>query len=733
MIDAWTARILSLLTACILVACGGGGGSSGGGSSPTANAGPAQTVLAGAVVALDGSASSDASSAALSYNWTLTSKPTGSNAALTTPSAVKPGFTADLAGSYVVSLAVSNGALSSGLSTVTITALPADTLTIVTDPAEPLSGTVQLSLSGPVPGAQVTWYADLALLGMGTTASWNASAASNGAHQLLARVQVSAAQSVDIRRTVNVGNPSVTLSAEAIGTAGTPQVVAVRASSPFGVTSVSATLDGVSLGTLTSPNGCGRSAPCNPESKNYYQFPINAVSGNHTMVVTATDGAGSVAQINIVVPVTNAPMLTFNGPANAAMLNGRLQFSGTTSADQPGSITVTAMLGDVVILQTQDPSFSLNYDISGLAAGHYVFTVQAAHSTLGVTYLRRDVFITSSASLAYGPTATLPHGVSLLAMDGTYLLYGDSGAIHLLNTATSSDVVLQQTRLIDASAANWQLSAGEVYGNGLDSSDCSAASCIYRWRSDGTRTNLSNSSPLPAGTQQSYPLVRDGYAIWLNSSSAGATLYNTSSGVYRLIPPPAGPGGMDGIDFAVIGGVVNVIYSRTNEVYLWTSDTGLSTLVYNMLMYNYNVMIDGSRLAWKSVNTGTPSGATLLSRAVAGGAVSTVAANVVTGVMLRDGVLAWEEGYSPSPSVKASTETVTSTLASGVDARLLGVGGGFAVFKMGGKTYSWNATTGQTKLLLEFEPAYLLTKGNAVYFLMDPGGFDAALYKVVLN
>ena len=50
--------------------------------APVANAGSAQSVAAGATVALDGNASSDPDGDALSFAWTLTSKPSGSGAAL---------------------------------------------------------------------------------------------------------------------------------------------------------------------------------------------------------------------------------------------------------------------------------------------------------------------------------------------------------------------------------------------------------------------------------------------------------------------------------------------------------------------------------------------------------------------------------------------------------------------------------------------------------------------------
>ena len=124
---------VALLTS-LLVACGGGGsagcsavlgilpgaGCSTTNTAPVANAGVTQNVNVGSLVTLDGSGSRDINNQSLTYLWQMTAVPTGSLAALSSATSAKPTMTADVAGTYTVSLVVNDGKANSPLTTVSV-------------------------------------------------------------------------------------------------------------------------------------------------------------------------------------------------------------------------------------------------------------------------------------------------------------------------------------------------------------------------------------------------------------------------------------------------------------------------------------------------------------------------------------------------------------------------------------------------------------------------------------
>ena len=108
-------------TACALAVLLSLSGLAAANTAPVANAGPDQKVLPGALVTVDGVASSDADGNALTYKWTLT-KPVGSTATLSGATLRNPTFTTDLAGAYRAKLVVNDGTVNSVSDSVNVTA-----------------------------------------------------------------------------------------------------------------------------------------------------------------------------------------------------------------------------------------------------------------------------------------------------------------------------------------------------------------------------------------------------------------------------------------------------------------------------------------------------------------------------------------------------------------------------------------------------------------------------------
>ncbi len=99
--------IIALILLGSVVSLGAGCSSSdSSGVTAVANAGDNQSVLKGATVTLDGTASVGVNSA----QWVFTSKPSGSSATLSNSTSLTSSFVADVAGSYGVRLSVNSGA-----------------------------------------------------------------------------------------------------------------------------------------------------------------------------------------------------------------------------------------------------------------------------------------------------------------------------------------------------------------------------------------------------------------------------------------------------------------------------------------------------------------------------------------------------------------------------------------------------------------------------------------------
>ena len=754
-------RVAGGLVLLLVSACGGGGSGSADplpvNRAPVAQAGVAQNVTAGSLVVLDGSASSDADGDPLSYSWTLSARPSGSVATLSSASAVRPSFTADLEGSYAATLVVSDGKTSSAPASVAITAVVPVPPTIVIDRTEPLSGTVTLSLSRAVAGS-VTWFVDLNQVGTGATVTWATGAVSNGAHLLVARIQPPPGiEPYEVRRTVTVSNSSITVSTFVSGTRG---IIAVNAvpSSPFGITSVSATFDGTPVGTLTAPNACSSILGC--ATNNAYRFNVDAAkakSGNHTMVFAITDGSGASLTTSVAVPISNAPVLNVTTPADGAFVFGTLQVGGTAATDKAGGITVTALLGDLQFLQTAASPFAGTFDLGGLAPGSYVLTVRATDSTNLSTQVQRTVVVTSSANLAYTPVFTMSADAQLLAAEGQKVLVASGdGSVRIRDLVNAAEIDLSGASAIQY-ASDWQLSGGRVYAFGKGT-DC-VLYCIYQWTADGARSNLTNPNPYSLAANigggwayDLHPVARDGYVVWVNDKAADTgvatsatgryTVLHLASGTYTRVGVPAGVNYMGNwnYDFAVVGGVVHFYYwaqtggegtNSTFDVFKWRSDTGVSTKLTAGGGRSIYVQTDGVSAAWQQTPLGGTADAAfaLVNQPLAGG-ISVTSAAQATSFRLRDGVLAWvETGPGGARAIKASSLAATATLSSLSTASLLANGGGRVAFAQQGRVYVFQMSSGMTTTRVEAVPTGpVFLAGGALVFAMR-----SSVYRVQLD
>ena len=112
-------RLMILGFVLLLTACSGGGGSTedaSTNSAPIANAGSNQPhVLGSGDVLLDGTSSSDPDSDDLTFLWSFSQVPAGSNATLNMANSDTSSFTPDLVGFYEVQLTVNDGTVSAAI------------------------------------------------------------------------------------------------------------------------------------------------------------------------------------------------------------------------------------------------------------------------------------------------------------------------------------------------------------------------------------------------------------------------------------------------------------------------------------------------------------------------------------------------------------------------------------------------------------------------------------------
>jgi len=316
---------------------------------PVANPGPNQTVQVGATVTLNGSASSDVDNDPLTYAWSFTSRPAGSNATLTNANTVSANFVADVAGTYVVQLIVNDGFANSPPATVTITATTGSTIALTPNPLNLTTspGTLTVTLSAPAgQGGQVV----------------NLSSSNSGVASVPASVTI-AAGSTGANVTVTPGTQgTATITGSASGFTSGTTTVNVAAAPTISFTPTSITITGTATQNLTL--NLSSPAPSGGLTINLSSDDILVA----TVPATATFAAGATSAA---VPVTGVSAGTTVIRASAPGITGT---TANVTVASPGSITlaggVTVGVGQsapiAVTLTTPAPAGGVTVTLTSL-------------------------------------------------------------------------------------------------------------------------------------------------------------------------------------------------------------------------------------------------------------------------------------------------------------------------------------------------------------------------------
>ena len=283
--------------------------------APVANAGPAQNVKLGPV-SLNGSASSDANGDQLTYVWTMLSRPAGSKADLSSATLVNPGFTADVAGTYVFSLVVNDGRLNSAAATVMVTASSGNVAPVANaGPAQNTKlGLVTLNggASYDADGNTLTYSWSLQSRPVGSSASvinassinpsFIADVAGTYVMALIVKNGKLASTTSTVIITASSGNVAP------VANAGSAQTVTTGTVNLDGSGSYDADGDALSYSWVMTAKPAGSSASLvNPTTKkpNF----VADIAGSYVAALTVNDGKLSSTAVSVTITVTAAPPL----------------------------------------------------------------------------------------------------------------------------------------------------------------------------------------------------------------------------------------------------------------------------------------------------------------------------------------------------------------------------------------------------------------------------------------
>lgn len=582
-------------------------------------------------------------------------------------------------------------------------------MAITLDQTEPLQGATQVSVQNTGPALSVVYLLNNAQVAQATgggtfTTTLPAARLVNGRHALTALVQKTEGLFIYVNRQVEVNNPNLAALLKVYGPA--PLTMAAKASSPAGIVSVAFFVNDTALSVLTAPNQNDQYVVVLDES--------TLPSGPNVFRAVATDFIGETVSTEQRFNINHLPSLEISGLFDGMIAaNGRVDVRATFGDDAPGA-TLTILVGEQRLVQTQTSPLTGSYSLDGIAPGEYPVLVRVRDAT-GKVNVRNYQLIVPSTGLGYQLLAT--DAEKLLAADQGSLLYRKHSGAVVLRTATGTE-----TQLPAASAdfERYWLIAGRIVAWGRDQR-------VYLLDANGQPTDLFPSDPNQIPNP---PKVHGPWVSWTRVSSYGFyyRFYNVQTGVLQTAElGRSSIAAVRGYDFDPTPGNERLLLGASMNNVAGIYSHSLSTATTQLLVSGRgsSPQTDGTRMSWvDDTNFNNPS---LLVAPVSNPTASTILGMGISYPVLENGLVYWQEGGSV---VRVNDGSITTQLSGypispPIDARLQD---GRILFRDDSGMRVWSAAGGE-RAWLDTVAREVIQADGVAYFLTGASG---TLYRVTL-
>ena len=474
---------------------------------PVANAGSDQTVNEGTLITLSGEGSTDPDGNPLSYAWSIASRPTGSTAELVGPTASRPTFMPDRAGTYVFALVVNDGIVDSAEDRVSVTVLSSAIVMSLVD--TPLVGVnrqatlrVTLPWAAGAGGASVTidtsnanvltvTPVSVTIPEGQTTADVTASGHQAGTVTLTATALGYASGDLEVSVTQNILTLPAAVNVALGGTASVP--ITIAAPAPAGgilVTLSTSNADAVELvtPTVTIPQGAlGANGTIRGRA-----IGSSTVTASRAGFSSASANAATTAELNII-----ETSLTVR-PGFPRTITIRLDSAGAAVAAPPPGVEVTLVSGNASCVTTNGPvtiptgliSVQATVSYGGTATLPCTTTLRA--QSPGVTPETVTVTVNPAPAITLSsPVASVGSGLQYGAFGGS-LQEPNHGGIVVTLTSANPDVLRLSRNATTAGAGSIEipLASGQssfsyyIHGMEAQTGDVTVTASSERFTSD---------------------------------------------------------------------------------------------------------------------------------------------------------------------------------------------------------------------------------------------------------